>query len=83
MLTYAHILLTLLVRGLSMRGFPFSLVCAHLQAETQGLKDQVVLNLDSMVDSHCSVRRTGRKLQREEREITANGCLFLFSDSLW
>lgn len=43
--------LTLLVRGLSMRGLPFSLVWAHLRTETQGLRDQVALNLDSMVDS--------------------------------
>lgn len=45
-----------------MRGLPFSLVCAHLHTETQGLRDQVVLNLDNMVDSHCCGRCTGRKL---------------------
>ncbi len=32
-----------------MRGLPFSLVCAHLQTETQGLRDQADLNLDNMV----------------------------------
>lgn len=51
-----------------MRGLPFSLVCAHLQTETQGLRDQVVLNLDSMVDGHNSERSTGGDLLRKERE---------------
>lgn len=41
--------LTLLVRGLSMRGLPFSLVCAHLETETLGRSDKVVLNLDNML----------------------------------
>lgn len=45
-----------------MRGLPFSLVCAHLQTETQGRKDQVVLNLDNMVDSHWCERSTGGDL---------------------
>lgn len=44
--------LTLLVRGLSMRGLPFSLVWAHLHAATQGLSEHAVLSLDSMVDTH-------------------------------
>lgn len=45
-----------------MRGLPFSLVCAHLQTETQGRKDQVVLNLDNMADSHWSETSTGGDL---------------------
>ena len=59
--------LTLLVRGLSMRGLPLSLVCAHLQTETQGLRDHVVLSLDNMMDSLWSERSTGAELLRMER----------------
>lgn len=50
-----------------MRGLPFSLVCAHLQTETQGRKDQVVLNLDNMADSHWSETSTGGDLLKKER----------------
>lgn len=60
--------LTLLVRGLSMRGLPFSLVCAHLYTETQGFRDQAVLNLDSMVDSHYSKSSTGEDLLKKDRK---------------
>lgn len=51
-----------------MRGLPFSLVCAHLQTETQGLRDQVVLNLDNMMDKHWPARSAGREPLRKERE---------------
>lgn len=51
-----------------MRGLPFSLVCAHLQTETQGLRDHVVLNLDNMVDGHCLAMCTRSKLLTEGKE---------------
>lgn len=51
-----------------MRGLPFSLVCAHLYRETQGLRDMVVFNLDNMVVTHWSRKYTGGKLQRKEKE---------------
>lgn len=50
-----------------MRGLPLSLVCAHLQTETQGLRDHVVLSLDNMMDSLWSERSTGGELLRTER----------------
>lgn len=62
--------LTLLVRGFSMSGLPFSLVCAHLQTEAQGRRDMVVLNLDNMVDSNWSGSCTGEKLLKKERNTT-------------
>lgn len=68
--------LTLFVRGLSIRGLPFSLVCAHLQTETLGLRDQVVLNLDSMVDSHNSERSTGGDLLRKQKNPKVNKICF-------
>lgn len=52
-----------------MRGLPFSLVCAHLQTETQGLKEKVVLNLDNMVHSHWSGRCAAEKLEGKRNNV--------------
>lgn len=60
---------TLLVWGLSMRGFPFSLVCVHLQAETWGIRHRVVLNLDSIVNYHRSGRSAGRFCVKTKQNV--------------
>ncbi len=66
-----------------MRGLPFSLVCAHLQTETQGLRDQVVLNLDNMVDSHWSGRSTGWKLLGKKKKQSWENNLLLLETLLF